>query len=77
MTVQVLAGSLDVLCADGVTRSGFAMRVVDGAVEFINQDLERLTGATKAERIVGGNLFDVEGIGAAFKRYNAAEGVEQ
>ena len=77
MTIQVLAGSLDVLCADGITRSGFAMRVSDGVVEFINRDLERLTGATKAERIVGGNLFDVNGIGAAFQLYNAAEGAQQ
>jgi len=73
MTLQVLGGSLDILCVDGVTRSGFAMRVNDGVVEFINEDAERLTGATKAERIVGGNLFDVDGIGAAFRLYRAAE----
>ena len=73
MTLQVLAGSLDVLCVDGVTRSGFAMRVSDGVVEFINQDQERLTGATRARSIVGGNLFDLDGIGVAFRRYNAAE----
>ena len=76
MTIKVLGGSLDVLCADGITRSGFAMRVADGVVEFINHDLERLTGATKAERIVGGSLFEISSIGAAFQLYNEAEGVQ-
>ena len=73
MTLEVLAGSLDILCVDGVTRSGFCMRIVDDEVEFINQDLERLTGATRAQSIVGGDLFDLEGVGLAFRRYNAAE----
>jgi|TARA_B100000085_G_C18459299_1_gene478221 PAS domain-containing protein len=73
MSLHVLAGSLDVLCVDGVTRSGFAMRVSDGVVEFINQDLERLTGPTRAQRIVGGNLIDFAGIRSAFRSYNAAE----
>lgn len=76
MTVQVLAGSLDVLCVDGVTRSNFCMRIVDGAVEFINQDLERLTGATRVERIVGGNLFDVAGMRSAFELYKEAENAQ-
>ena len=75
MTLRVLGGSLDVLCVDGVTRSGFCMRINDGVVEFINQEEERLTGPKRAVSIVGGNLFDLEGVGAAFKRYKAAEGV--
>ena len=75
MTLRVLGGSLDVLCVDGVTRSGFCLRINDGVVEFINQDEERLTGPTKAVSIVGGNVFDLGGVGAAFKRYKAAEGV--